>query len=82
MLLALWAIAAASDYDTGLIRVLVQAQPNRLKLLGGKIIALTGFTVLATQRHNVHRCVRRAGRWPGSRASTPRPGEQTSCPNS
>ncbi len=48
VLLSLWAIAAASDYDTGLIRVLVQAQPNRLKLLGGKIIALTGFTILAT----------------------------------
>lgn len=48
VLLSLWAIAAASDYDTGLIRVLVQAQPNRLKLLGGKIIALMGFTVIAT----------------------------------
>ena len=48
VMLSLWAIAAASDYDTGLIRVLVQAQPNRLKLLTGKIIALTGFTVLAT----------------------------------
>lgn len=48
VLLSLWAIAAASDYDTGLIRVLVQAQPNRLKLLTGKMIALTGFTVLAT----------------------------------
>ena len=48
VLLPLWAIAAASDYDTGLIRVLVQAQPNRLKLLTGKMIALTGFTVLAT----------------------------------
>lgn len=48
VLLALWAIAAASDYDTGLIRVLVQAQPNRLKLLGGKIIALGGFTLVAT----------------------------------
>ena len=48
MLLSLWAIAAASDYDTGLIRVLVQTQPNRLKLLAGKIIALGGFTVLAT----------------------------------
>lgn len=48
VLLALWSIAAASDYDTGLIRVLVQAQPNRLKLLGGKIVALSGFTLLAT----------------------------------
>lgn len=47
VLLSLWAIAAASDYDTGLIRVLVQAQPSRLKLLGSKIIALSLFTVLA-----------------------------------
>ncbi len=48
VLLSLWAIAAASDYDTGLIRILVQAQPNRLKLLGGKIIALTIYTLMAT----------------------------------
>lgn len=48
VLLSLWAIATASDYDTGLIRVLVQAQPSRPKLLGGKIIALTGFTLIAT----------------------------------
>lgn len=46
VVLSLWAIAAASDYDSGLIRVLVQAQPSRLRLLGGKIIALTFFTVL------------------------------------
>ncbi|MEZ5282332.1 MAG: hypothetical protein R2770_17860 [Acidimicrobiales bacterium] len=48
VLLALWAIAVATDYDTGLIRILVQAQPSRTKLLGGKIIALTLFTLLAT----------------------------------
>jgi ABC-2 type transport system permease protein len=48
VLLSLWAIATASDYDTGLIRVLVQAQPSRLKLLGGKIVALTLYTLLAT----------------------------------
>lgn len=48
VILALWAIAAASDYESGLIRVLVQAQPSRLKLLGGKIIALAGLTVVAT----------------------------------
>lgn len=48
VLLSLWAIAAASDYDTGLVRVLVQAQPNRVKLLGGKIIALACYTVIAT----------------------------------
>ena len=48
VLLALWAIAAAGDYSTGLIRILVQAQPNRINLLSGKILALTMFTVLAT----------------------------------
>ncbi|NOX28626.1 MAG: hypothetical protein GXP35_01025 [Actinobacteria bacterium] len=48
VLLSLWAIAAASDYDTGLVRVLVQAEPNRIRLLGGKIIALAGYTFIAT----------------------------------
>jgi hypothetical protein len=47
ILLSLWALAAASDYDTGMIRVLVQAQPSRLKLLTAKLIALAGFTVIA-----------------------------------
>jgi len=46
VVLSLWAIAAASDYDSGLIRVLVQAQPSILRLLGGKIIALSFFTVV------------------------------------
>ena len=48
VLLALWAIAAAGDYSTGLIRILVQAQPNRINLLSGKILALTMFTLLTT----------------------------------
>jgi ABC-2 type transport system permease protein len=48
VLLSLWAIATASDYDTGLIRVLVQVQPSRLKLLGGKMVALTLYTLVAT----------------------------------
>lgn len=48
VLLSLWAIATASDYDTGLIRILVQAQPSRFKLLMGKITALTLYTVVAT----------------------------------
>ena len=47
ILLSLWALAAASDYDTGMIRVLVQAQPSRLKLLTAKLVALTGFTLIA-----------------------------------
>lgn len=47
ILLALWAIAMATDYSTGLIRILVQAQPNRIKLMAGKILALTVFSLLA-----------------------------------
>lgn len=48
VLLTLWAIATARDYSTGMIRILVQAQPDRVKLLGGKIVALALFTLLAT----------------------------------
>jgi ABC-2 type transport system permease protein len=48
ILLALWAIAAATHYSSGLIRILVQAHPNRLTLLAGKAAALTVFTLLAT----------------------------------
>lgn len=47
--LSYWAIATASDYTTGLIRLLVQAEPHRLRLLAGKVLALTGWTaVVAT----------------------------------
>ena len=46
--LSLWAIAVASDYQTGLIRLLVQAQPSRIKLLMGKIAALVLFTLVGT----------------------------------
>lgn len=48
VLLALWGIAAAGDYSTGIIRILVQAEPRRLTLLVGKIVALIGFTLFAT----------------------------------
>jgi ABC-2 type transport system permease protein len=47
ILLALWAIAMATDYSTGLIRILVQAEPKRIKLMWGKILALAVFTLLA-----------------------------------
>ncbi len=46
--LAIWAIAVSSDYSNGLIRLLVQAEPRRLRLLGGKVVALTLFTCVAT----------------------------------
>ncbi len=43
-----WAMAATSDVSSGLIRLLVQAEPNRLRLLAGKVVALTLFTCVAT----------------------------------
>jgi ABC-2 type transport system permease protein len=46
--LAIWAIAVTSDYANGLIRLLVQAEPSRLRLLGGKVVALAVFTCVAT----------------------------------
>ena len=45
--LAYWAISTASDYTTGLIRLLVQAEPHRLRLLGGKVLSLTAWTAVA-----------------------------------
>lgn len=42
------AIAAATDYSSGVIRLLVAAQPHRWKLLAGKVVALTLVTALAT----------------------------------
>jgi len=48
VVLALWAVAVTSDYANGLIRLLVQAEPSRLRLLGGKIVALSAFTCMAT----------------------------------
>jgi len=46
--LALWAAATASDYSTGWVRVLVQAEPRRWRLYGGKLFALVGYTVVGT----------------------------------
>jgi ABC-type transport system involved in multi-copper enzyme maturation permease subunit len=48
ILLALWALCVASDYSTGVIRILVQAEPKRIKLLTGKMLALLLFTLFAT----------------------------------
>jgi hypothetical protein len=48
IVLSLWAIAVASDYSTGLIRIVVQAYPRRVQLLTGKIVALAAFTLIAT----------------------------------
>jgi ABC-type transport system involved in multi-copper enzyme maturation permease subunit len=45
--LSLWAFFTAQDYSSGLIRLLVASEPNRLRLLAGKAITLAGFTALA-----------------------------------
>lgn len=44
--LAFWAITASSDQSTGLLRLLVQAEPRRLRLLGGKVLALALVTAV------------------------------------
>ena len=46
--LSFWAITVSTDYSSGLIRLLVSAQPRRWKLLAGKVIALTLVTAVAT----------------------------------
>lgn len=46
--LAFWALASASDYSTGLIKIIVAAEPRRWALLLGKWIALAVFTAAAT----------------------------------
>ena len=46
--LSFWAIAAASDHSTGLIRVLVAAEPRRWRLVLGKWVALATVTAAAT----------------------------------
>lgn len=46
--LAFWAVAGASDYQSGLIRVLATGQPRRWKLLAGQALALALWTAAAT----------------------------------
>lgn len=46
--LSVWAVVTATDYSSGLIRLLVAAEPRRWRLLAGKVIALLMVTVLAT----------------------------------
>ena len=46
--LSFWAIAVATDYSTGLIRLLVAAMPRRWPLLAGKVAALAILTAVAT----------------------------------
>lgn len=42
------AVAVASDYSSGLIRLLVQAEPRRWRLMAGKLIALAALTIGAS----------------------------------
>lgn len=46
--LSLWAVATAGDYSSGLIRLLVAAEPRRWRLLAGKVVALVVVTAAAT----------------------------------
>lgn len=46
--LAFWAIVTATDYASGLIRLLVAARPRRWQLLLGKALALVAGTAAAT----------------------------------
>ena len=45
--LAFWAITAAGDYGTGLIRLLASAEPRRWRLILGKVAALAVWTAAA-----------------------------------
>jgi ABC-type transport system involved in multi-copper enzyme maturation permease subunit len=45
--LVVWAMGATTDYSSGLIRLLVQAEPSRWRLLVGKVVALTAFTCVS-----------------------------------
>jgi len=46
--LAFWAVATASDYSSGLVRLLVAAEPRRWRVLAGKVGALLVVTAAAT----------------------------------
>ena len=46
--LSMWAVVTATDYSSGLIRLLVAAEPRRWRLLAGKVVALLLVTAAAT----------------------------------
>ncbi len=48
IMLALWAAAVSSDYSSGWVRLTVAAEPRRWRLVAGKLVTLTGFTLVAT----------------------------------
>jgi ABC-2 type transport system permease protein len=48
IVLVSWAaVAVAGDYSTGIIRLLVQAEPRRWRLMVGKLIVLAGLAIVA-----------------------------------
>jgi ABC-type transport system involved in multi-copper enzyme maturation permease subunit len=46
--LSIWAVVTAGDYSSGLVRLLVAAEPRRWRLLAGKVVALVILTAAAT----------------------------------
>jgi ABC-type transport system involved in multi-copper enzyme maturation permease subunit len=46
--LSFWAVVTATDYSSGLVRLLVAAEPRRWRLLAGKVGALLVVTAAAT----------------------------------
>jgi hypothetical protein len=46
--LAFWASNVGADYSSGLIRLMVQGQPHRIRLLAGKVLALVAMTAVVT----------------------------------
>jgi hypothetical protein len=46
--LSMWAVVTAGDYTSGLVRLLVAAEPRRWPLLAGKVVALVIVTAAAT----------------------------------
>lgn len=48
VVLSFWAIVTAGDYSSGLIRLTASAQPDRVRLLLGKVGALTLWTAAVT----------------------------------
>jgi ABC-type transport system involved in multi-copper enzyme maturation permease subunit len=46
--LSLWAVVSAGDYSSGLVRILVAAEPRRWPLVLGKVVALAIVTAAAT----------------------------------
>lgn len=64
--LSFWAVVTATDYSTGLVRLLAAAQPHRWRLVVGKVAALTVVTGVAT---TVATVVNLIAAWPAARGA-------------